>query len=44
MILDGRLRTDGLLTHTFPLRDCKHAFETVSHKGRTGCVKAAFRI
>jgi L-iditol 2-dehydrogenase len=44
MMLDGRLKTDGLLTHTFPLADYKHAFKTVTQKGRTRCVKAAFRI
>lgn len=44
MMLDGRLKTDGLLTHTFPLRDYQQAFRTVLGKGRTSCVKAAFRI
>jgi len=44
MILDGRLKTDGLLTHTFPLADYRDAFRTVTGKGRTRCVKAAFRI
>jgi len=44
MILDGRVKTAGLLTHTFPLSDYKDAFRTVTRKGRTGCVKAAFRI
>jgi threonine dehydrogenase-like Zn-dependent dehydrogenase len=44
MMLDGRLPTDGLLTHTFPLSDYKQAFWTATHKGRTSCVKAAFRI
>ncbi|MBN2582954.1 MAG: zinc-binding dehydrogenase, partial [Planctomycetes bacterium] len=44
MMLDGRIRTDGLLTHTFPLADYRDAFRTVTSKGRTRCVKAAFRI
>jgi len=44
MMLDGRLKTEGLLTHTFPLSDYSRAFQTVARKGRTGCVKAAFRI
>jgi threonine dehydrogenase-like Zn-dependent dehydrogenase len=44
MMLDGRLKTEGLLTHTFPLSDYKHAFKTFLGKGDTGCVKAAFRI
>jgi threonine dehydrogenase-like Zn-dependent dehydrogenase len=44
MMLDGRLKTDGLLTHTFQLADYRQAIETILDKARTGCVKAAFRI
>jgi threonine dehydrogenase-like Zn-dependent dehydrogenase len=44
MLLDGRLRTEGLLTHIFALSDYKKAFRTVLGKSRSGCVKAAFRI
>ena len=44
MLQQGRLKTDGLLTHQFPLADYRHALKTVTNKSRTGCVKAAFRI
>jgi threonine dehydrogenase-like Zn-dependent dehydrogenase len=44
LMLDGLVKTDGLLTHTFPLADYRHAFQTVLRKGPTGCVKAAFRV
>ncbi len=44
MLLDGRLKTDGLLTHTIPLADYRSAFQVLANKGRTGCVKAALRI
>lgn len=44
MLQQGRLNTDGLLTHQFPLADYRHALRTVTNKSRTGCIKAAFRI
>jgi threonine dehydrogenase-like Zn-dependent dehydrogenase len=44
MMLDGRLKTDGLLTHVFPLSDYQQAFRIVTGKRRSNCVKAAFRI
>jgi len=39
----GRLSLKGLLTHVFALEDYSQAFETLSSRGRSGVVKAAFR-
>jgi threonine dehydrogenase-like Zn-dependent dehydrogenase len=39
----GRLSLKGLLTHVFALEDYRQAFETLSSRGRSGVVKAAFR-
>lgn len=44
LMLAGKLRTDGLLTHEFPLTDYRHALHTATHKSSTSCVKAAFRF
>jgi threonine dehydrogenase-like Zn-dependent dehydrogenase len=41
-ILDGTIPTEGLLTHTFPLADYRHAFAAATRKGRSACVRAAF--
>jgi threonine dehydrogenase-like Zn-dependent dehydrogenase len=43
LIRAGRLRLDGLLTHTFPIRDYKAALHLLASRGRRGVVKAAFR-
>ena len=43
MIQAGKLRTDGLLTHTFALRDYRSAFATLARRSASGAVKAAFR-
>ncbi|NLF31081.1 MAG: alcohol dehydrogenase catalytic domain-containing protein [Planctomycetes bacterium] len=41
-LTEGRLTTDGLLTHTFALADYRAAFRTAAAKADTGCVRAAF--
>lgn len=38
----GRLRLDGLLTHTFPLERWRDAFTTIVHQDSTGAIKVAF--
>jgi len=43
-ILDGTIPTEGLLTHTFPLADYRHAFAAATRKSSSACVRAAFRF
>jgi len=43
-MLDGKLPTEGLLTHTFPLADYRHAFTAATQKSRSACIRAAFRF
>ncbi len=43
MIRSGRIQTDGLLTHTFPLRAYRRAFETLAHRSANRVIKVAFR-
>ncbi len=38
----GKLKTDGLLTHTFALSDYKKAFNTAMNKAKDKAVKVAF--
>ena len=42
LMASRRLKTDGLLTHTFGLSEYREAFEAVMHRTASGCVKAAF--
>jgi threonine dehydrogenase-like Zn-dependent dehydrogenase len=42
MIADGRIDLAPLLTHTFALREYREALETVTSKGKSGVIKAAF--
>jgi len=44
MLLGRGRRVDKLLTHTFPLIDYRRAFAAVADRGRSGCVRAAFRL
>lgn len=44
LMLAGKLPTHGLLTHTFPLADYRHAFVAATAKGRSACVRAAFAL
>lgn len=41
-LASGRLDLSGLLTHRFPLRDYRAAFETLTRRGGRGVVKVAF--
>jgi threonine dehydrogenase-like Zn-dependent dehydrogenase len=43
MIQTGRISTEGLLTHTFPVRAYRRAFETLTNRGANRVIKAAFR-
>jgi L-iditol 2-dehydrogenase len=43
LMMKGRLNLKGLLTHTFALDDYRKAFQTISARGRSGVIKAAFR-
>jgi len=43
LIASGRFRTDGLLTHTFPLHEYRAAFATLTRRAATHPVKVAFR-
>jgi len=43
MLQAGRLRTDGLLTHTFALREYRAAFHALAHRSAGSAVKVAFR-
>ncbi len=44
-MLEGRLRTDSLLTHRFPLDAYREAFLVATiHKARTRSVKVAFAL
>jgi threonine dehydrogenase-like Zn-dependent dehydrogenase len=42
MMRDGRLKTDGLLTHTFRLGEYRRAFTVAMNKGAHRAVKVAF--
>ena len=42
MLTQGKLKTDGLLTHTFPLADYRQAFTMTLHKAAHGAMKVAF--
>ena len=42
MMADGRVDLAPLLTHTFALREYREALETVTSKGKSGVIKAAF--
>jgi L-iditol 2-dehydrogenase len=42
MMADGRVDLSPLLTHTFALREYREALETVTSKGKSGVIKAAF--
>lgn len=42
IIEDGRVDLAPLLTHTFALREYREALETVTSKGKSGVIKAAF--
>jgi threonine dehydrogenase-like Zn-dependent dehydrogenase len=44
LMAEGRLPSDSLLTHTFPLEDYKTALDVLTHKGRHAAVHAAFRL
>ena len=44
LMAEGRLPSDKLLTHTFPLEDYKTALDVLAHKGRHAAVHAAFRL
>jgi threonine dehydrogenase-like Zn-dependent dehydrogenase len=41
-MLEGKLRTDGMLTHLFRLGDYRRAIETALDKRNAHCVKVAF--
>ena len=43
LISSDKLRTDGLLTHVFELRDYRHAFRTLIERGSAPAIKVAFR-
>jgi threonine dehydrogenase-like Zn-dependent dehydrogenase len=43
MLQTGRLSTDGLLTHTFALREYRAAFHALARRSAGQVVKAAFR-
>ena len=42
LLAAGKLRCDGLLTHTFSLDEYRHAFDVSLNKGRHQAVKVAF--
>ncbi|KKK51097.1 hypothetical protein LCGC14_3118360, partial [marine sediment metagenome] len=42
MLTQGKLKTDGLLTHTFPLAEYRQAFTMAMHKAAHGAMKVAF--
>jgi threonine dehydrogenase-like Zn-dependent dehydrogenase len=43
-MLDGKLQTDGMLTHRFPLDDYRRAVQTAADKRNTESVKVAFDL
>ena len=40
----GKLKYDGVLTHTFPLADYRRAFSAITAKRSSGVIKAAFKF
>ena len=40
----GRIDLTGMLTHTFPLADWRHAWETLIDQEHTGAIKVAFDL
>ena len=44
LVAAGKLMTDGLLTHTFPLGEYRRAFDVGLHKHRHQAVKVAFDL
>lgn len=44
LLASGRVPTEGLLTHTFPLADWESAFQTAFDKRKTNSVKVAFDL
>jgi len=40
----GRLPTDGLITHRFPLNDYKHAIRVATSKGKEKTIKVVFQM
>ena len=43
LMASGRLRTDGLLTHTFAVTDYRRALRSLLTRGSAPVVKVAFR-
>ncbi|HYG59667.1 MAG TPA: zinc-binding dehydrogenase, partial [Symbiobacteriaceae bacterium] len=44
LMAEGKIRLHGMLTHTFPLADYKHALATAASKKGSNAVKVAFRF
>jgi threonine dehydrogenase-like Zn-dependent dehydrogenase len=44
MILKGKVKLDGFITHRFPLDEYKKAFKLVGGKGDNKVIKAVFEI
>lgn len=44
LMVSGRMKLDGLLTHTFELADYRRAFDVGLHKGRHQAIKVAFDL
>lgn len=43
LLTEGKLRADGLLTHTFPIQDYRQAFATALDKQQHQSIKVAFQ-
>jgi L-iditol 2-dehydrogenase len=44
LLVSGKIKTTGWLTHTFPLSDYRTAFNVAMHKGAHQAVKVAFEF
>jgi threonine dehydrogenase-like Zn-dependent dehydrogenase len=44
LMSSGKMKCDGMLTHTFPLADYRRALSAVTAKKSTGVIKAAFKF
>ena len=42
LVRDGRVDLSAMLTHTFPLEQWRHAFDTLATQYESGAIKVAF--
>ena len=43
LLEEGGIRTEGMVTHRFPLREAVEAFRVAGQKDRTGAIKVVLR-